>query len=244
VQRFVVVRALALLPERRLTINQVTDSRKLTNRQIDSIKVRRQRNESPRNAPGARPKLQSPLRNRTSLAVRDNSRLETSRKAREVVEVVSHVLGRDLHVVHGPRGQGHVTWRVSFGTQGWDVAFAPGLVSGCRGAVDQEDGRRGGCWVASWTGQGRGEGGSVDGEWCISCEGVRGNRSLRYGSGGGEGEEERGGDRAHLERGDWNEGGCSEWVGTRGLERVSWNGGIATIVSERVSCWHERIDCL
>jgi hypothetical protein len=28
------------------------------------------------------------------------------------------------------------------------------------------------------------------------------------------------------------------------LERVSWNGGIATIVSERVSCWHERIDCL
>lgn len=218
-QCFVVVGALALLPERRLAIDQVADSRKLTNSQVDAIKVRRERDEGPRNAPSARPELQSPLRNGSSLAVRDNSRLKTTRKAREVVEVVSHVLGRYLHVVHGPRGQGHVTWRVALGAQGGDVAFAPGLVAGRGGAVDQEDWRGGGCWVASRAGQCHGEGGGVHGEGCISCEGVRGSRSLRYGSGGGEGEEERGGDRAHLERGDWNEG-----VGrVCELERGDWS---------------------
>jgi len=36
---------------------------------------------------------------------------------------------------------------------------------------------------------------------------------------------------------------ASEWDGARGLERLSWNGGITTIALERVS-WHERIDCL
>jgi len=136
VQCLVVAGALALLPERRLAINQVTDSRKLTDSQVDAIKVRRERDESPRDAAGARPELQSPLRDRTSLTVRDNSRLKTTRKARKVVEVVSHVLGRDLHVVHGPRRQGHIAWRIALGAEGGDVAFAPGLVAGRGGAVD------------------------------------------------------------------------------------------------------------
>jgi hypothetical protein len=136
VQCLVVVRALALLPERRLAINQVAHSRKVADSQINTIEVRRERDESPRDTPSARPELQSPLRDGSALAMRDDSRFKTSGKARELVEVVGHVLGRDLHVVHGPRGQRHVAWRVAFGAQGGDVAFAPGLVAGRGGAVD------------------------------------------------------------------------------------------------------------
>ena len=136
VQRFVVVRALALLPERGLAIDQVADSGEFADGQVDTIEVWRERDESPRNTPSTGPELQSPLRDRTSLAVRDDGRFETAGKAGEVVETVRHVLGGDLHVVHRPRGQGHVAGREPFIAQGWDVAFAPGLVSGCGSAVD------------------------------------------------------------------------------------------------------------
>jgi len=238
VQCLVVVRALALLPERWLTIDQVADSRELTNGQINAVEVRRQRNESSRNTPSARPELQSPLGDRSTLAVRDDGRFQTAGKAREVMEVVGHVLGRDLHVVHGPRGQRHVTWCVALGAQGGDVAFAPGLVTGRGGAVDEEDRGCGGCWVASGAGQCCGEGVCVYGEGCISCKDVRGSSSASYRSCGGDGDEERGGERAHLER----------VIDMRGLGRVSelkrwsWSEVIATIVLER-SNWHEKVVC-
>lgn len=98
VQRRVVVAAVLLLPERGLTFECGASVQQLAPKQEDASEIWRQGDECPRDAAGAGPELQRPLRVWAALAVADDRRLEASRQAREVVDVVGDVLGRDLHV--------------------------------------------------------------------------------------------------------------------------------------------------
>lgn len=75
-QGFVVVRSLALLPQRRLAIDQIADRGRFADSKINAIEVRSERDESSGNGASARPELQCPLTDWTTLTVGDDGRFE------------------------------------------------------------------------------------------------------------------------------------------------------------------------